>query len=453
MAPAVSFIDWTDREGGKAMTKSELSKMTKNDLLALAKKNRVTVSGSMLKADIVEKIYGKLSSGTGNISNSVKKNPVTKPKAKTKAKTAAKPKAAASAKAKSKAEPKAKAKTKPKVKTKTKAKAAPKAKAKTKPKAKAAPKARAKPKAAPAVDEKRAPARPRDWENGTTIRQRAVAGKFELTSGPVTMPPVESMEIPADYGVTRIVAMAKDPSWLFSYWEITADRFMELEKKFRDDWTKCTMALRVYDRGGKGHFDIDIHYEARAWYIGVAPGGRYQVAIGVMTPGGKFVMIAESDVVETPRGKVSDRVDEEWLIPDDIYDRIFAASGGYDVVASGGSAEMRKMLEARLEEQLSSESVSSFGSGELMPERKERGFRLRVATELILYGATEPDAKVTIQGKPVKLRSDGTFTARWALPDGTIEIPVVAVSGDGIEERAIDTDVNKKSKEKAPVIK
>ena len=267
------------------------------------------------------------------------------------------------------------------------------------------------------------------------------------------MPPVESMEIPADYSVTRMVAIAKDPSWLFSYWEITAERFMQLEKKFGAEWTKCTMALRIYDRGTEDHFDIGIGYEARVWYIGVAPGGRYQVAIGVLTPGGKFVMIAESAIVETPRGRVSDRVDEKWLIPDDVYDRIFAASGGYEVTAAGGSAEMRKMLEVRLEEQLSSGAVSSFGSGELMPEEKERGFRLRVATELILYGATEPDARVTIQGKLVKLRRDGTFTARFALPDGTIDIPVTAVSGDGAEERTIDTDVKKKSGEKEPVIR
>ena len=164
-------------------------------------------------------------------------------------------------------------------------------------------------------------------------------------------------------------------------------------------------------------------------------------------------MIAESAIIETPSGRMSDRVDEQWVIPDDVYDRIFAASGGYEVISGGGSAEMRKMLEARLEEQLSSEGVSSFGSGELMPEQKERGFRLRVATELILYGATEPNAKVTIQGKAVKLRRDGTFTARFALPDGMIDIPVTAVSGDGVEERTIDTDVKKKSKEKAPVIR
>ena len=381
------------------MTKSELRKMTKKDLLALAKKKRISVSESMLKADIADKVFGGLSKGTGNTRTKVKSKTVTKSK------------------------PKAKAKTKPKVK------------------------AKAKPAA------KQAPVQSREWDNGRTIRQKAVAGKYELHAGPVTMPPVESMEIPADYGVTRIVAMAKDPAWLFTYWEITAERFMQLEKKFKDEWTKCTMALRIYDQGAKSHSDMNISYEARAYYVNVTPGGSYQIAIGVITPSGKFVKIAESAIVETPSGRMSDRVDEQWVIPEDVYDRVFAASGGHEVVAGGGSAEMRRMLEVRLEEQLSSESVSSFGSGELMPEQKERRFRLRVATELILYGATEPDAKVTIQGKPVKLRRDGTFTARFALPDGTIEIPVTAVSGDKVEERTIDTDVKKKSDEKAPVIK
>jgi hypothetical protein len=403
------------------MTKTELRKMTKKDLLALAKKKRIEVSESMLKAEIVDTIHGRLSKGTGKISNKVRSK--TGPKSK------------------------AKAKVKPRAKTKASAKTKVKARAKTKTAAKA--KAGAKARAAA----KRPPARAQDWDNGRTIRQKAAAGKFELTGGHMAMPPVESMEIPADYGVTRIVALVKDPNWIFSYWEITADRFRDLEKKFKDDWTSCSMALRVYDRASKGQFDVNISYEARSWYVSVAPGGRYQVAIGIMTPAGKFVTIAESEVVETPRGRMSDRVDEKWVVPDELYERIFAASGGYEVVSGGGSAEMRRALEARLEEQLSSEAVSSFGSGELMPEQRERGFRLRVATELILYGATEPDAKVTIQGKPVKLRRDGTFTARWALPDGTIEIPVVAVSGDGVEERAIDTDVKKKSKEKEPVIR
>ena len=102
---------------------------------------------------------------------------------------------------------------------------------------------------------------------------------------------------------------------------------------------------------------------------------------------------------------------------------------------------------------MGSEAVSSFGSGALRAPEKEREFRLWVAAELIIYGATEPDARLTVQGKEMKLRGDGSFTMRFALPDGKIEIPVTAVSADRIEERTIETSVDKKSKSKKPVIR
>lgn len=115
------------------------------------------------------------------------------------------------------------------------------------------------------------------------------------------------------------------------------------------------------------------------------------------------------------------------------------------------SAELKQLLERRFVEEVSSGAVSSFGSG--MWPKPARGFRLWVATELILYGGTEPDARVTVQGKEVKLRPDGTFSLRFALPDGKIGLPVTAASADGVEERTIATDVSKKSEKKAPVVK
>ena len=117
------------------------------------------------------------------------------------------------------------------------------------------------------------------------------------------------------------------------------------------------------------------------------------------------------------------------------------------------SGELKELLEKRLIEEMGSGAVTSFGSGALYKESKGRSFRLWVATELILYGGTEPDARVTVQGKEVKLRPDGTFSLRFALPDGKIELPVTAVSGDKLEERTIETNVTKKSLKKEPVIK
>jgi hypothetical protein len=77
-------------------------------------------------------------------------------------------------------------------------------------------------------------------------------------------------------------------------------------------------------------------------------------------------------------------------------------------------------------------NVSSPMGGE-MP--RERNFWFKVNAELVVYGATEPDAKVTVADRLIKLRPDGTFSFRFSLPDGRYQLPATAVSGDGIETR------------------
>ena len=64
-----------------------------------------------------------------------------------------------------------------------------------------------------------------------------------------------------------------------------------------------------------------------------------------------------------------------------------------------------------------------------------RGFFMHVNAEVIFYGGTHPDAKVTIDGKPVALSPDGTFRHHFVFPDGEFEIPIVATSPDGVETR------------------
>jgi hypothetical protein len=70
--------------------------------------------------------------------------------------------------------------------------------------------------------------------------------------------------------------------------------------------------------------------------------------------------------------------------------------------------------------------------------KAEKSFWFNVNAELIVYGATEPGAKVTLGGHEIKLRPDGTFSYRFALPDGAYDLPAVAVSTDGTDGRAAD---------------
>ncbi len=111
-------------------------------------------------------------------------------------------------------------------------------------------------------------------------------------------------------------------------------------------------------------------------------------------------------------------------------------------------------------EQLSSLSLSSWSGlefglsswGELVSEsslfsgigaswsspfgQTAREFFMHVNAEVIFYGGTDPEAKVTIAGRPVQLQPDGTFRYHFKFPDNDFEIPIVAVSPDGVETRS-----------------
>jgi hypothetical protein len=115
-----------------------------------------------------------------------------------------------------------------------------------------------------------------------------------------------------------------------------------------------------------------------------------------------------------------------------------------------GSLEITELLRRRLEGQRgSAELISSAG----LPARglhsmggpssvsspyggeERKGFWFNVNAELVIYGATESSAQVTLGGRPIRLRPDGTFSFRFALPDGQYELPAVAVSEDGTDRR------------------
>lgn len=76
--------------------------------------------------------------------------------------------------------------------------------------------------------------------------------------------------------------------------------------------------------------------------------------------------------------------------------------------------------------------VSSYREG---PPGLPGGFWFNVNAELIVYGATEPTAEVAIGGRRIRLRQDGTFSFRFSLPDGDYQLPITAISQDGMEQR------------------
>ncbi len=247
-------------------------------------------------------------------------------------------------------------------------------------------------------------------------------------------------EFPAGYGDNRIVLMVRDPHWLYCYWEVNEQRRSEIRQQIGDDaFYRSREFLRVYDQDSGKHHDIEVG-AARNWYVHVPAANRtYYVEIGFLTPDGRFIAAARSNNVTTPLDTMSEVIDEQWLIPD--WDRMYALSGGFGI--GRGSQEIKELMKKRFQQEASSGWLFSPSS----PVRKmgERPFWLVANCELIVYGATEPSATVTVQGRKIDLREDGTFSLRFSLPDGKQFIPIEAIRDDGAERRKITPQVERKT--------
>ena len=161
---------------------------------------------------------------------------------------------------------------------------------------------------------------------------------------------------------------------------------------------------------------------------------------------GRFLVLARSNRATTPRDMPSNTVDDKYMVPDWEFEKIYALSGGFSFDSGSGSIELKELIEKALAAEIGSGAPGSFGiTSPGLEKARGRGFWFRVGTELIVYGSTEPDAKVTVQGRPVALRPDGTFSLRFALPDGVQEVPAAAESADGVERIDIDSVVEKRT--------
>ena len=254
--------------------------------------------------------------------------------------------------------------------------------------------------------------------------------------------------IPLDYNVTKIMLMVRDPYWLYTYWSIS-DETRDQVARIRP-WDHLSLTLRVFDvtnvqfdgTNSNYYFDINVDRQCKNWYVHVGgPNRSFCIDLGFIMDNGAFYTIARSNAVLTPRDNVSDIIDEEWMVIEEDFNRLYRLAG---CGIGNSSAELVESLIKRLEREMGSGAVSSLSSPTKY-QPSERKFWMVVNTELIVYGATEPDAHVEVQGQPIQLRPDGTFTMRFALPDGTQYIPVTGHSADGVDTITITPIVSKQT--------
>ncbi|MBU1727583.1 MAG: DUF4912 domain-containing protein [Candidatus Omnitrophica bacterium] len=261
-------------------------------------------------------------------------------------------------------------------------------------------------------------------------------------------------ELPHGYDQDKMVLLVRDPRWLYTYWELKSSTIERLKNELKELFYRAKRLLRVYDvsnvifngTNAHSHFDINVNEYANNWYINTdGPGKAWCVDFGLLLPDGKFITLLRSNTVQTPLDGPSWITDEEWMIPDEIFARLYGMGFGLGQSSPVGKAWQERIKKVLFSGVLASPGMASMASP-VKKQKKERKFWFILDCELIVYGATEPDAKVTVQGREIKLRPDGTFTMRYALPDGKQVIPVKAVSSDNIEERTITPTVTRETK-------
>jgi hypothetical protein len=325
------------------------------------------------------------------------------------------------------------------------------------------------------------------------------ATKFELgqedrTGGSLADVDEALGDLPAGYGESRIVLLPRDPQWAYTYWDIPNDHKEELRRQGGQ-----TLALRIYDvtdvdldyQSPHSLQEYPADELAREWYLPIPVSDRdYVIDVGYRTADGGWLVLARSARVHIPPVYPSDWIEDVFITVDfeedlraktfyelvppskklptvtasgegnPIYEQIFGLAESAEAQRVAGSlfGSMQHVPGSAAPEQaissyvfpsgvgmwavpnvsglnMSGVGMSGFSAG-AVPARP-RKFWLVADAELIVYGATEPDANVTIGGRPIKLNSDGTFRFQMSFQDGLIDYPILAVAADGEQSRSI----------------
>ncbi len=151
--------------------------------------------------------------------------------------------------------------------------------------------------------------------------QAAAESKFFLGPQP-GVAIAEPEALPASYSDNRIVLLARDPYWLYTYWDFSGAHLSTGQSQLTDNDPQ--LILRVFDItylefNGMNAWNVtDIHLTpfATNWYFAVPQAeAAYCVEIGYRSGTGQFASLGRSNVVTTPRSAVSLSRTVRWFTP------------------------------------------------------------------------------------------------------------------------------------------
>ncbi len=260
-------------------------------------------------------------------------------------------------------------------------------------------------------------------------------------------------DIPSGYGKTESYLLPKDPGWLFLFWEITQDTSDCIKEQYGEDTlANARTIIRLHDvtdvaffdgTNSTGYYDMPVIFEARSWYISAPQSGRaYLADLGYLTQDGRFILVTRSNSTLLPPGKVSDLVDDKWMIVEGDFQKLLKLAGA-DYIGQGASELMHVLGQRwKLTELTTSGAPTSWSSfalhlDKVQPEEDE-DIWLKADCEIIIYGSASKNAIVSINGQDIELK-EGKFSIRQHLPAGSVvDLPIKARNAKGDKTRQVN---------------
>jgi hypothetical protein len=304
----------------------------------------------------------------------------------------------------------------------------------------------------------------------------AVVGSYESqASADLAAIEAEMAPAPRPAAETRVVFLPRDPQWAYVFWDIA-----EADRTAAHGAGASQLCLRVADvtglAGGSSHphtlQEVVVDAQATEWYLPVPLSDRdYRVELGFRKAGlaGSWISLAFSSVARVPALNPSVHILDQFIpfsldtAPSALPTPIESADTGlHERLYQTATARWRRLgrgSEAfhELEEGgLSDSAFSASGVGLWASGRNESGaglaarqrsFWLVADAELIVYGATDPAARLTIGGEEVPLTPEGTFRIQVPFRDGQQLYPIEAVAADGVQKRNITLEFRRSTPE------
>ena len=279
-----------------------------------------------------------------------------------------------------------------------------------------------------------------------------------------SIPNQTSPELPTNVDAkTNLVFLPRDPDWAYVFWQIS-----EVDREKAKSLGANKLCLRLYDVTGTkvGEFnqgtlrEIAVDSYSTEWYLPIpVPDRDYKVELGYRY-GFKWMSLAFSSAGHVPNSQPSEQILDKFvpfnlesssetnlaIINSDetetngLHERLYQAATTYSKRSRVGSEEFMertKLVNPNPYQNDSGAGIWSSGLNDSGAGIANRSFWLVADAELIVYGATDPSASLTIGDEKVPLASDGTFRLQVPFRDGSQNYEIKATDLSGEQDRSI----------------